>query len=176
MRKFKFMSGLALVAVGCFSATANAGTVLKSSISHGVGNCRGPRFSDESAMRRNAMGIWNEGDKAIWITCDLDLGPNWPNYASEVGISAVTVAFQNDTYNDIGLKCTLVDGILGVADYYPKEAVVNKLPYGGAAVPTWTAEDDNGGKLFAAPAVTCSLPKGVHLSYVQVRYFDEVGQ
>jgi hypothetical protein len=159
-----------------FASPVHGATISRSSISHGVANCRGARLSDESVLRRSPMGITNTGDKPVFVTCDFDQGPNWPNYESVVGISSVTIAFLNPTGTNVTVNCTLADGILHVANYFPKATVVEGGPGAPAAVPTWTSEADNGGKLFAAPALSCTLPKGIEISYLLVLYFEEIGQ
>lgn len=172
----KFLAALVVGLAGSILFPASAATVLQSSISHGVGNCRGPRVGDESQLYRSANGVRNDGNTAVFVTCDFDQGPNWPNYENVTGIAAITIAFLNGTTKNASLSCTLADGILHVNEYVTKSVVVQGRPQNYAAVPTWTADADNEGMLFAAPSVTCSLPPGIEISYVLVRSYQEVGQ
>ena len=94
--------------------SARAATIEREYLSHGVANCQPALSTYDASLRRKPMGIQNTGTKPVYLTCDFDIGPNWPGYGSTVGFRRIDVAFLNASRTDVEVKCSLISGILEV--------------------------------------------------------------
>ena len=168
---------LGLVAVSSLCLPpARAATIEREFLSHGVANCQAALAQYEPSLRKKPMGILNIGTKPVFLTCDFDMGPNWPGYGSTEGFRRIDVAFLNVSGTDAVVKCSLITGILEVPTTWAKTTTAKGLPYNDAGVIDWFADTDNGGTLFNSPALSCILPPNVELSYILVRYEEDIGQ
>ena len=156
-------------------ASAPAATVQRDYLDHGGSTCRGARPLDNDSLQFTPKGVRNIGSKPVFVTCDFNVAPNVPNLNPAVGIDAVNIAFLNLTSSDVSVRCTLVSGILHVTTSSSKTTVAERNG-GAAGVLSWIAEFDNGGKRIPAPALSCSLPANVEITYTLVTTTQDVGQ
>ncbi len=149
------------------SSQVSAATALRNHFSHGTANCQSALPVFDGNIRKRPMAVANEGSSTAFITCDSE-----NNEESFGGMQEVGVYFTNRSgANGLTVSCTLVNGVYS-GTFFPKPTAA--IPAGGYGFITWTAAD-NGGAKFVAPAVSCGLPAGVELNYVNFVYPEEVG-
>jgi hypothetical protein len=154
-----------------FAGDASAATVTRDCLRHGTASCRSALPVFDGNIRKRPAALGNEGTATAFITCDSDSINN-----GGTGHSAVSVFFTNRAgAPDVVVNCTLVDAVFTAIESFPKSS--NALPVGvpGGGAITWTAAADNEGANFIAPAVSCAVPAGVDVPFVQFVYPEEVG-
>jgi len=169
MRHATLAIGTLIVAIG-ISGQAGAARQQRISIQSAVGTCQAPLPNFEGAFRKRPLGIANEGSSPAFISC-----AHSAQTVNSRGIDTLVVHFINRRAADVGVSCTLINGLaspLGVPSFFPKTAFTT----GGNQVisVTWS-QDDNGGTPFIAPSISCAIPPGVEINATQIFYDIDVG-
>lgn len=126
--------------------------------------CHGALPSFEGSLRKRPRGYANEGASAAFLSCGV------PAEAGADRTSVVTVEFRNEGSTAQTVSCTAVDA-QSTPTFSTKSVFISP---GGANMIQWRAAD-NGGVAFRYPAVSCGLPTGFVLQFVNRTYTENVG-
>lgn len=166
MKRIASAAGAAALAAGLsMSAPVKAVSVERESSSHGTASCQSALPVFDGNIRKRPLALANEGTGNAFITCDTE--------ASDLGGSGfwqVRINFYNRGAAT-AFNCTLVDGISPLATYFPDSL---HIPTNAAGIIGWNTAD-NGGENFDYPAISCSLPPGGEIIFVQFYYLEEIG-
>jgi hypothetical protein len=158
--------GLALL-----EPAAQADTTSRTEVQLAAGACQAALPAYEGQIRKRPLALQNEGTASAFVTCAL-ASPGYGNaegFANLVALAVINVGGAPATLN-----CTLVDArnLFNDPVYLPKSIAI---PTGGnASLLQWTSSE-NGGELFAFPAISCNLPVGVGINATLRVYAEEIG-
>ncbi|MEP6635012.1 MAG: hypothetical protein ABJA62_12480 [Luteimonas sp.] len=166
----------AFLSCAVLPATALADDILTSRthVQSAVGLCQGALPSFEGALRKRPLAINNEGTTASFVSCTVD---SEAAYAAQQ-VQDIAILFTNRGAAT-AVNCTLVDGIatatagplagVGVPEFFPKTLNLAAGTAGGTHGKLgWNLTDKPAG--FFLPAVSCLLPPGVEINFVQHIY------
>lgn len=173
------MSRLKVVAVAlmvlCTAPNGKAATMLAKTQQNGSGACQGALPAFSGTLRARPLALQNEGAVTAFASCSPaynDYGPNGE------GASAVNLRLVNNGLAAVDVTCTLVDGSVSPsvdAVYLP--AVVN-VPAGTSANVSWGPTDYPAPQPDSVlrPNISCALPPGVGIGYINLFYQRQIGQ
>lgn len=150
------------------SGGAAAETVVRDHYSHGTAGCQAALPVFDTSVRKRPLAFANEGTAHAFVTCDTD---NF-SVSSEGSFTLISMYFSNAGANAAAFDCTLVDIAATATNYFPKST--GAIPPGGNGFILWSTSD-NGGQLFRAPAISCSLPPQTRINAVGFAYREDIG-
>lgn len=166
---------LAGAATTFLASSADAATVLAKSQQNGAGACQGALPAFAGSLRARPLALQNEGSVTAFATCS----PAYNDFASNAeGASAVTIRLINNGPAAVEVSCTLVDGSVapsGDPTYLPATVDVSA---GASATISWDPTDYPAPQpdSIARPNVSCALPAGVGIGYVNYFFQRQVGE
>lgn len=146
---------------------AHAVDVSRLEIINPLNACQGALPTFEGSLRKRPRGFINEGTDTAFVSCGFPA-------EGGVGVNKTTqinVEFRNEGTETQTVSCTAVD-----TQSPPKFSVKSKtVASGSVGEIAWLAAD-NGGVNYRYPAVSCALPTGMLIQYVDRFYSENVGQ
>ena len=142
---------------------------------NGSGACQGALPAFAGTLRARPLALQNEGAVTAFASCS----PAYNDFTeNDEGASAVNLRLVNNGGVAVAVTCTLVDGsasALGAAIYLP--AVVN-VPAGATATLSWDPMDYPAPQPESVlrPNVSCALPPGVGIGYINMFYQRQIGE
>jgi hypothetical protein len=165
---------LAMACTTFLAPPADAATVLAKMQQNGAGACQGALPAFAGSLRARPLALQNEGSASAFATCS----PAYNDYESSAeGASAFNVRLVNNGPVAVEVSCTLVDGDISPSAepvYLPD--TVNVAP-GATAVISWTQLDYPAPQpdSILRPNVSCALPAGVGIAYVNYYFQRQIG-
>lgn len=150
------------------SPNAQAVTVNRDYLSHGTANCQSALPVFDGNIRKRPAAVANEGTATAFVTCDSESINDGATGFSQVGVYVLNRAGTDG----VTLTCTLVNAVFTAGATVTKTSAA--IPASSTGFITWSTAD-NGGNNFTAPAVSCALPPGVDISFMQFIYPEDVG-
>jgi hypothetical protein len=164
------IAGLAVL-LGAGLGDAQAVTVERDYLLQPAANCQGALPNYETGLRKTPLAVKNIGTTSLYVTCGFTDISNPTAY----GHVYVMASFVNNGSAAQTVNCTLVNGIINAnyfpVTYIPKSVVV---PAGEINVIEWDATADNGGE-FMLPSLSCTVPGGVEVNFLEQTYTEDVG-
>ena len=170
------VAALASCAAG-FSLPTSAVTLDRDDVVAAAGACV-PNVSSPD-IRYSVAGIKNVGTASVYISCSVK--SDWHGVGSGgtgTGVSYAGLIFKNVTGAATTLRCTLnpgysYDGVAISGGSYPLSKVASAGTHENMS---WYASTLIGsGARFQNFNLSCSLPPGVTLTFVEVLYDEDVG-
>ena len=144
---------------------AHAVDVSRLEIINPLNACQGALPTFEGSLRKRPRGFINEGSEIAFVSC------GFPAEAGADKTTQINVEFRNEGTATQTVSCTAVD-----TRSPPKFSVKSlAVAAGSAGQLAWTAAD-NEGVNYRYPAVSCGLPTGMLIQYVDRLYSESVGQ
>lgn len=145
--------------------------VSRTHVQNAVGVCQGALPSFEGAIRKRPLGINNEGSTPAFVSCTVN---SEASYLAQVIQDFAILLTNRGPVTE--LTCTLVDGIAPATSgplagafppvYYPKTIAIPDGTAGGTSASiAWDLDDRPEGFIF--PALSCLLPPGVEINFIQ---------
>ena len=165
------LSALALVAVTAATASMPAEAVLASRfrVETAARVCQGalPQFA--GTLRARPLAIRNEGTEMAYVSCGWETSINGSQPVTSVGLR-----LTNPTATPVYASCTMVHGWFAAPTavvYFPRTVLLDPAETENI---TWSADQLPGG-LLTRPSVSCALPPGIELRYLNTLFQSEVG-
>ncbi|MBJ7576000.1 hypothetical protein [Luteimonas sp. MC1828] len=158
---------LALAAAGAATSAA-AATQVREDAAMASANCQAALPAYEGLIRKRPLGVFNEGSSSAFVTC------GFPGKRDRV-VYSFYISAENTTNARVDIDCTLVHrwGLPGSpAQYLPKR--IHLIPNGSGG-PTWRSVFENDNIPFAMASVSCNLPPGTGLNYLENWYLEDIG-
>ena len=159
------LAGLVLTAT---CVPAEAATVARRNLSHGVANCQAALPAFDGNIRKRPKGIGNEGTSAAFVTCDFEHLPDLYD-----AITSVQIFVRNNGGASATFDCTLVQGF-GGGSFGANIVKSMNVSAGSGGNLTWTASD-NGGANMTLPSASCKLAPGMEIYGTMLTFIEEIG-
>lgn len=169
MRHLPFPLALAIVATaGALSAPASAVVLYKPLFNQAVSACQPALPAFDGLIRKRPKAVANEGASTAFVSCAMGFQPD-----DGERVRSLNVHFSNRSGSAQTFSCTVVDGF-GSFNYGTSNTRAATAAAGGGARVSWTLNDNNG-RGYTFPAVSCSLPPGTEIIAVTALVGDDVG-
>lgn len=135
--------------------------------------CQGATLASVAALRTRPLATMNEGTTTAYLTCVLPNG----GAVGSIRTMALGGHISNTNNVPVTVTCTLADGFQANSgpnvEYLP---VTIDIPAGGQRPFVFFPQDlGKGWVQFVQPNLSCGLPPGTGLTYLDLVYAEEIG-
>lgn len=158
-----------------FALPVRAAEVLVKMQQNAAGACQGALPAFSGTLRARPLALQNEGAATAFVTCS----PVYNDQASSgEGATAVNIRLVNNGQAAVDVTCTLVDGSASPSVDTVYLPGVTNVPAGMTANMSWVPLDYPAPQpdRILRPNISCALPAGVGIAYINYFFRREIGE